>query len=168
MGSELTQNTTATKPNGRTRTSEKGLSPPLARACYNDMNDELREDLKISWTPHWENIQFFLMTQFLFVNNMQILHLTKVITVHPTFWQLVWKIKTRQSIVLLYTKEEPLPKSLRVILHKQDAQFFKWRGPNKGTLVSNSHIFGQILNESIMRYSWELVHTMALLNALIC
>ena len=46
------------------------------------------------------------------------LHLTKVITVHPTFWQLVRKIKTRNHF-LFYT-EESLQMS-RVILLQQDA-----------------------------------------------
>ena len=72
------------------------------------------------------------------------IHLTKVITVHPTFWQLLWKIKTRPQWFLFYTKEESLPKSLRVILLQQDAQFLKWRCPNKGTLVSKSHILTKI------------------------
>ena len=49
------------------------------------------------------------------------IHLTKFITVHPTFWQLVRKIKTRNQCFLFYTKEESLPQSLRVILLQQDA-----------------------------------------------
>ena len=43
-------------------------------------------------------------------------HLTKVTTVHPTFWQLVRKIKTRNQrffFFLFYTKETSLPNSLQ-------------------------------------------------------
>ena len=50
--------------------------------------------------------------------------------------------KNKKSM-FFYTIEESLPKSLRIILLIQDEKFLKWPSPNKGTLVSESHIFAK-------------------------
>ena len=70
----------------------------------------------------YENVSFHIsIVQLLLTISKAVadidLHLTKIITVHPIFWQLVRKIKTRNQCFLFYTEEESL--------FQQDALFLK-------------------------------------------
>ena len=72
------------------------------------------------------------------------LHWEKVITVHPSFWRPVKKIKfSRQKCLVIYTGET-IARTIRVISFQKDIYFLHRRSPNKGTLVAKSHIFATL------------------------
>ena len=99
-------------------------------------------NLAVPFITHKKLKSFGITREFVFRRNcptaLYDIHWEKIIIVYPTFGRLVQKIKFSHQNYLVLFIGEPFAQTIRVISFQMHR-----RSPNKGTLVSKSHILLQ-------------------------